>query len=109
MSGRATITCHCCGRTGIHSGRGLISSCYQRRRSAGTLPNTFLRHRSGWIPDQPQALTTLVRYGRLVTAKASKTRIKWELSLSERQWYRYAAAWRNLLALGPAEDAREAA
>ncbi|MEV4179904.1 hypothetical protein AB0J28_00475 [Streptosporangium canum] len=92
-----SITCICCGRQGPHQARRLIVACYSHHRTHGTL-NRYPRAPRAelWIPTTPKGRRTLARYAELIAAHVSPTRIQWELSLSERQRQRYAAAYHHL-------------
>ncbi|WP_436759391.1 hypothetical protein [Streptosporangium sp. V21-05] len=97
------IRCACCQANGLHRGRGLINACYVRHTRNGTL-NRFPRQPSAtWMPVTPKGRQTLTDYAALVAERATPTRIRWVLSLSERQLQRYANAYRTLTA-AQAED-----
>ncbi|MEV4096936.1 hypothetical protein [Streptosporangium saharense] len=92
-----TVTCACCGKPGTHHARGLTTACYTRHRAHNTLhryPRT-LGVAATWTPTTARTQRLLARYAALVAAKATPARIRWELSLSERQIQRYAAAHRH--------------
>lgn len=93
------IVCVCCQTSGLHHARGLIHSCYERHRDNRTLHRYPLPPRAEtWIPVTPKGQRTLARYAELVADRATPTRIRWVLSLSERQLQRYANAHRTLTA-----------
>ncbi|MFC3984923.1 hypothetical protein [Streptosporangium jomthongense] len=92
-----TVTCACCGRPGNHKARGLTTACYTRHRVNHTLdryPRT-LGAAAAWTPVSARGRRLLAQYAALLAAKASPARIRWELSLGERQIQRYAAAHRH--------------
>ncbi|MER7213153.1 hypothetical protein ABT340_39330 [Streptosporangium sp. NPDC000239] len=91
-----TVTCACCGRPGTHKARGLTTACYTRHRLRNTL-DRYPRVNAAptWTPVSARGQRLLAQYAELVAAKASPARIRWELSLGERQIQRYAAAHRH--------------
>lgn len=62
-----TITCVCCGDTGLHGGLGLISRCYNRHRAHGTI-DQFAHHRTG--PGQASAAVRMQRVGPVLALAA---------------------------------------
>jgi hypothetical protein len=91
-----TITCACCQRQGTHHARGLTHTCYSRHRGHRTLdryPPT-MPAREPWQPVGPHGRRMLDRYQQLasIRPKPSTARIAFELGVTERQVYRYAAA-----------------
>ncbi|MFI6534162.1 hypothetical protein ACIBHY_17005 [Nonomuraea sp. NPDC050547] len=92
------ITCACCGTAGLHHSRGLIRTCYERRRCAGTLtrfPRLFERAEP-WRPLGSHGRKMVARYQELAAIRPplSLARVAWELGVSERSVQRYATASR---------------
>lgn len=93
------ITCKCCGRRGYHGGRNLTRACYVRHARAGTL-HRFPRNTKPaepWQPTGPHGRLMVERYQQLADARPplSVRRIAFELGVTERQVWRYAAATRT--------------
>lgn len=101
MSGRPIVTCKCCGQMGEHQGRGLVKGCYGRHHYRGTLDQFPARPVAPpWIPRRRDAVAKFARYGELIAEGARPSRIRWELSASQRQLERWAAAWNYLFGGG---------
>ncbi|MEU6781459.1 hypothetical protein ABZ912_19825 [Nonomuraea angiospora] len=100
MSNRAAfITCICCQKHGRHSGRGLIGTCYDRNRAHGTL-DRYPRTLTPATPEPPTGVHGKRMYARYlqlaaIRPKPSVARIAFELGVSDRQVWRYAAIHRT--------------
>lgn len=89
------ITCVCCSKQGRHGGRNLIHNCYVRHQKRGTL-HQFPRNTQPaepWRPTGPHGRLMVERYQELAAIRPalSTERIAFELGVSERQVWRYAA------------------
>lgn len=98
MSARTYINCACCQKPGHAHGRNLIKPCYNRHRDNGTLhryPLT-MRRVEPWQPTSRHGRRMLDRYQALAAIRPtpSVARIAFELGVSDRQVWRYAAAIR---------------
>lgn len=93
----AIIRCACCERRGVIQARGLVKACYERHRMRGAL-GLFATRRPAhpWLPTGAKGRRILDRFRQLVAQGADRKRIRWELSLTDRQIQRYAAADRYL-------------
>ncbi|WP_157253133.1 hypothetical protein [Nonomuraea typhae] len=98
MSGQRIITCICCGTSGRHRARNLVVACYKRYERARTL-DRFSRIRqpaAAWKPTGKHGSTMLERYQRLAAVRPplKVATMAFEMGVSERQVWRYAAAAR---------------
>lgn len=94
----AFIRCVCCQKPGRHAGRNLIRACYLRNWAHGTLE----RYQPTRKPTQPEPPISVhgqrmyARYLELaaIRPKPSVQRMAFELGVSPRQVWRYAAIHR---------------
>lgn len=98
MKRGAIITCICCRKRGRHNGRNLIEACYQRNWKHRTL-DRYPRTLTPAMPEPPISVHGRRMYARYLELaalrpKPSVARIAFELGVSERQVWRYAAIHR---------------
>lgn len=89
------IACACCGRHGRHVARNLIVACYTRYKRAGALGSfqRITQPAEQWEPNGPHGRRMVERYQELagIRPPLSISRLAFELGVSERQVWRYAA------------------
>lgn len=114
MSGPGPIiTCACCGRRGPHYSRRLIRTCHSQHQKRGALDRfpRVTQPAEPWYPTGPHGRRMLDRYRELAALRPrpSNAWLAFELGVTERSVWRYAAAIRAEQTITRTEPQMEAA